>query len=168
MNNSIKNWENLLKNDKKQSFLEKWEKQSQKFGKKTIFNLFQLAYDSCDSDPINEQFNERFDTIIIKALKQKKDIQFLNKKNYKEIMSLFGKFIHIMKNHKDDVLNTLWWNLNRKIKNNNIENISWNWWTQISLFDELSKIYPENTFQKPDIDLDILYARDPNELWWNR
>ncbi len=168
MHQWVKNREKMLQNDKNNGFLSKWEKQSKKFGKKTIFNLFQSTYDSLKSDTDTYQFKNKFDKIIIKTLKEKKDIQFFKKTNYKEIMSLFGKFTYIIKNYWDEVFDVIEWSRDNNIENNSKKNITQNEWIQIALFDELSQDNNKIIKTSHKIDIDVLYSKDPDEKWFHR
>ena len=181
INNSIKDREHLLKNDKNPSFLQKWEIQSKRFGKINIFNIFQSVYSSLDKDDIDTQFKYIFDTMVIEKIKWQKDINFLKRKNYADIMSLFGKFIYIQKNTCNQILDTMLWNpqdttqqdIVKKdtIQQDIIQHVQWKNWIQLSLFDELPKNIPIVTpyiSNKSDSDIKDEGTYSKIEYWWNR
>jgi hypothetical protein len=96
MENWLKNREKLLQEDKRQDFITKREQQSKKFGKKRIFDLFNITYNKVNENDIQKKY-----TLIVgwlvNRLKDQKNVSFFKKKNtiYRDIASLFGKFIYI-------------------------------------------------------------------------
>ena len=169
MNNSrIKNREDLLKNDKNVLFLDKWEKQSKRFGKKRLFDLFTEAYIYIDWDLSKEKFQFSFGSKVINNLKADKNSLYVKLHTYKDLASLFGKFKYSTEKYWDelyDVLSSSWTITTDK---KSWEHTHWAIITQQSISDWVWEELGDNKNILDKIDLEKLYAYDPNENWWNR
>ena len=172
MDNWIKNREYLLKNDQKQSFLGKWERQSKRFGKKRIFNLFSNAYNKLNEDDTEEKYKLVVGWLINK-LKDQKNISYFKKKSiYSDISSLFGKFKYSMQNKLEKDLCEVFC---PPIDIQSLLTIQKsNQYIQLSLFDEFDKIenkkikkenkeFDQDITEIKKIDLWIMHTDDSYE-----
>ena len=175
MNTWVKNREQVLQYDTNPKFLEKWKKHSKRFGKQRIFDLFHTAYLTEDLGS-NNTFSFKFASIVINTLKKEKNILFFDKTTYKELMSLFGKFNHTLQKYGERLFVTMWWTFDFDVQNNKSKH-SWDTSIQLSLYENLWEtlqeswqkiIQQEESQQDNKIDLDALYAPDPDEPWWNK
>lgn len=189
MNNSWKEREKILQDDSRKDFIEKRNKQTKDFGKERIFSLFQEWYTFYKENPSDEKFKFTVGSIIEKIKQQKNKVYLKGTKKKSreaaaEIASLFGKFIYVTNKVSQDINKEF--SQSKDVRSTpKIQKAMKD--VQLSLFDELfpsqdkenkessTKENKESSFQDfrekeqfNTIDLDALYASDPDEPWRNR
>lgn len=192
MNISYKEWEQLLQQDDNPRFLEKRDKYSDRFWKKRLFELFEEAHTKIQESNSNQKFKFVVGWIVNSLKADKNILYFKSKETVVNIASLFGKYIYVF---RDKTSARIHKELQQPLSVEETPTLhKYTQFIQLSLFDELDmrddkKVWenkellqqddnvplPEQeSVQKSDIvtadgiDLDALYAPDPDEPRWNK
>ncbi len=116
----VKQRETIIKNDEKDRFLTIRDKQTKRFWKKKLLELFADGYEYFSQlGTGGDHFKESFDARVALPLKEKTKTEFFKKATYNALMSIYGKFVHLRKYYGEDFLTAL-----TKIKPNIAQEVS--------------------------------------------
>lgn len=100
----VRAWEKKLNSDPKPHFFSVWEKLTKNFGKRNLLSYFEEAYNHLQTlQNEEERFRESFHAGVLTPLKEEKNRTHMKKSVYRNLISLYGKFVSMKQQYGEAI-----------------------------------------------------------------